>query len=281
MDPIVFMAVILAAAFHAGWNALLKIKLEPLIALALVSTACGLFGGALVFLAPPPAPASWIYIFASLVIHLGYYLALSEAYRHGDLSQTYPIARGTAPLLTAVAAFLWLEEELGLFGWTGVAVIGCGVLLLSLRRKNDLARFHGRSVVFALLTAVTIMLYTLADGNGARLSGSPIAYIGWLFLLDGLMMLVFGLIYAKDKMIDGIRSSWGLVLMGGFLSTTAYGIAIWAMTKAPIALVATLRETSVLFAALIGVLFLREPLLPSRAVAAVLVVAGAVLLRLR
>lgn len=281
MDPIVFMAVLLAAAFHAGWNALLKIKLEPLIALSLVSAACGLFGGILIFFAPPPAPASWIYIVASLVIHLGYYLALSEAYRHGDLSQIYPIARGTAPLLTAVAAFLWLEEDLGLLGWTGVAVIGCGVLLLSLRRRNDLARFHGRSVAFALLTAVTIMLYTLADGKGARLSGSPIAYIGWLFLLDGVMMLVFGLIYAKGKMIDGMKSSWGIVLAGGFLSTTAYGIAIWAMTKAPIALVATLRETSVLFAALIGVLFLKEPLLPSRAIAAVLVVAGAVLLRFR
>jgi drug/metabolite transporter (DMT)-like permease len=160
-------------------------------------------------------------------------------------------------------------------------VIGCGVLLLSLRGKSDFARFHGRSVVFALLTAVTIMLYTLADGKGARLSGSPITYIGWLFVLDGAMMLVFGLIYAKDKMIDGVRSSWGLVLMGGFLSTAAYGITIWAMTRAPVALVATLRETSVLFAALIGVLFLKEPLLPSRAVAAVLVVAGAVLLRLR
>ena len=160
-------------------------------------------------------------------------------------------------------------------------MIGCGVLLLSLRRRNDLARFHGRSVAFALLTAVTIMLYTLADGKGARLSGSPIAYIGWLFLLDGVMMLVFGLIYAKGKMIDGMKSSWGIVLAGGFLSTTAYGIAIWAMTKAPIALVATLRETSVLFAALIGVLFLKEPLLPSRAIAAVLVVAGAVLLRFR
>ncbi|KAB2849305.1 MAG: EamA family transporter [Hyphomicrobiaceae bacterium] len=281
MDPIVFMAVLLAAAFHAGWNALLKIKLEPLIALSLVSAACGLFGGILIFFAPPPAPASWIYIVASLVIHLGYYLALSESYRHGELSQIYPIARGTAPLLTAVAAFLWLGEELGFLGWLGVAVIGGGVLMLSLRRKNDLARFHGRSVTFALLTAVTIMLYTLADGTGARLSDSPIAYIGWLFLLDGVMMLAFGMVYAKGKMIEGMRSSWGLVLAGGFLSTTAYGIAIWAMTKAPIALVATLRETSVLFAAMIGVVFLKEPLLPSRAIAAVLVVIGAVLLRMR
>lgn len=281
MDPTVFMAVLLAAAFHAGWNALLKIKLEPLIALSLVSAACGLFGGILVFLAPPPLPASWIYILASLVIHLGYYLALSESYRHGDLSQIYPIARGTAPLLTAIAAYLLLGEELGLLGWMGVAVIGAGVLMLSRRRKNDLARFHGRSVAFALLTSVTIMLYTLADGKGARLSGSPIAYIGWLFLLDGVMMLVFGLVYAKDKMIAGAKSSWGLVLAGGFLSTAAYGIAIWAMTKAPIALVATLRETSVLFAALIGVVLLKEPLLASRAIAAALVVAGAVLLRLR
>lgn len=281
MDPIVFMAVLLAAAFHAGWNALLKIKLEPLIALSLVSAACGIFGGILLAFAPPPLPASWIYIFASLVVHLGYYLALSESYRHGDLSQIYPIARGTAPLLTAIAAFFLLGEELGPLGWTGVAVIGSGVLMLSMKRKNALARFHGRSVAFALLTSVTIMLYTIADGKGARLSGSPIAYIGWLFLLDGIMMLVFGLLYSKGKMIEGAKSSWGLVLTGGFLSTAAYGIAIWAMTKAPIALVATLRETSVLFAALIGIVFLKEPLLLSRALAAILVVVGAVLLRMR
>jgi drug/metabolite transporter (DMT)-like permease len=154
-------------------------------------------------------------------------------------------------------------------------------MLLSFRGGRDVRTIDRRAIGFALLTAVSIALYTLADGIGARLAGTASSYIVWMFVLDGLMMLAFGMLRFPRAMIEGARGSWGIVLGGGSLSCAAYAIAIWAMTKAPIALVAALRETSVLFAAMIGIAWLREPLIATRLVAAVLVVAGVMLVRLR
>ncbi|MCL4768559.1 MAG: EamA family transporter [Hyphomicrobiaceae bacterium] len=282
MDAFVFFAVLAAAAFHAGWNALLKVKLEPLTTISLISAACGVVVLPLAFLVELPEPAAWPFIGMSLSLHLVYYVALAEAYRFGDLSQVYPIARGTAPLITAIGANIWLGEPLGLTGWLGVMLLAAGIMALSLRRRGGgLDAFHGRSVAFALLTALTIAAYTLVDGTGARIGASPAPYIVWLFLLDGVMMVAFGLIRMPAAMIQGAKSSWRIVLAGGVLSSTAYAIALWAMTVAPIALVAALRETSVLFAALIGIVFLREPVYALRIVAGCVVVAGIALLRVR
>lgn len=282
MDAFVFFAVLAAAAFHAGWNALLKVKLEPLVTVSLISAACGIVVIPMVPFVDLPEPATWPFLGASLALHLVYYLALAEAYRFGDLSQVYPIARGTAPLITALGAAMWLGEPLGLVGWLGVILLGAGIVALSIRRRRPgLETFHGRSVAFALLTAATIAAYTLVDGTGARIGPSPAPYIVWLFLLDALMMVTFGLVFMPAKMIQGAKSSWHIVLAGGALSTAAYAIAIWAMTVAPIALVAALRETSVLFAALIGIVILREPVYALRVIAGCVVLAGIVLLRLR
>ena len=280
MDTHVFFAVLAAAAFHAGWNALLKVKLEPLTTVSLISAACGLVALPFAWLVDMPELAAWPFIGMSLALHLVYYIALAEAYRFGDLSQVYPIARGTAPLITALGGVIWLGEPLGLTGWLGVILLGAGIVALSLRRRGaGLGTFHGRSVAFALLTALTIAAYTLVDGTGARIGPSPAPYIVWLFILDGLMMAVFGLLRMPAAMIEGAKSSWQLVLAGGALSTAAYAIAIWAKTVAPIALVAALRETSVLFAALIGIVFLREPVYALRIAAGCVVLAGIVLLR--
>jgi len=228
-----------------------------------------------------PEPAAWPCILASLALHFVYYMALAEAYRSGDLGQVYPIARGSAPLMTALGATFWLGEGLALAGWFGILVLGSGILMLSLRGGRDLARFDGRSVGFALLTALSIAAYTLVDGAGARLAGSAAPYIVWLFVLEGVMMVAFGLWRAGGaKMVDAFQRARGVVVVGGVLSTAAYAIAIWAMTVAPIAVVAALRETSVLFAALLSTLLLREPLMWVRIAAALLVMAGAVLLRL-
>ena len=282
MDAFVFMAVLAAAAFHAGWNALLKVKLEPLTTVSLISAACGVVILPVAFFVDLPEREAWPFIGMSLALHLVYYIALAEAYRFGDLSQVYPIARGTAPLITALGAAFWLGEPLGLVGWAGITLLGLGIVALSLRRMGGgLGRFHGRSVFFALLTAATIAAYTLVDGTGARIGPSPGPYIVWLFLLDGAMMAIFGLIRMPAAMIQGAKSSWHMVLVGGALSTAAYAIALWAMTVAPIALVAALRETSVLFATLIGVVFLREPIYGLRIIAGCVVLAGIVLLRLR
>jgi drug/metabolite transporter (DMT)-like permease len=280
MDLYVFVAVLAAAAFHAGWNALLKLRLEPIVSISLISIAAGVVAIPFAPMVGLPSPKAWPFVFASLAIHLAYYVALAEAYRFGDLSQVYPLARGTAPLITALGGTVWLREALGVTGWAGVIILAMGIIMLSIRSKN-LNPIDARPISFALLTAVTIAAYTLVDGIGARLGSSAAPYIVWLFILDGMMMLFFGLWRIGTGLASAVSGNWQMVLAGGALSTAAYGIAIWAMTKAPIALVAALRETSVLFAAAIGVVFLREPFLITRVLAAMLVVTGIVVLRLR
>ncbi len=279
MELHVFIAVLAAAAFHAGWNAMLKLKLEPLLAISLIAAASGLVMTPLLLYCGLPAAGAWPYIVTSLLVHLLYYVALGEAYRTGELSQVYPIARGSAPLITALGGWLWLGEALSVMSCLGVVILASGILLLSMR--GGLAAFDMRAVGFALLTACTISAYTLADGIGAREGGTTLAYIVWLFVLDGTMMVAFGLWRFGHAFTREIVQSWPLIAGGGALSAAAYAIAIWAMTVAPIALVAALRETSVLFAAALGVALLREPILASRIVAAVLVVVGMIMLRLR
>jgi drug/metabolite transporter (DMT)-like permease len=281
MDLVVFVAVLGAAACHAAWNALLKLRLEPLLAISLISIACGIVTVPLLGVVALPTAVAWPYIIASLLLHLVYYVALAEAYRHGDLSLVYPLARGSAPLLTAAVATVCLGEQLGAVGWAGIVTLAAAVLMLSLRSGPDRGEVHARTVGFALLTAACIAAYTVVDGTGARLAGSALSYIVWLLALDGLMMLLFGFAYTGRRLFAHFIESWPFMLAGGALATTGYGVAIWAMTVAPIALVAALRETGVLFAALIGVVFLGEPLRPLRVLAAVLAVVGALLIRFR
>ncbi len=280
MDPLVFAAVLVAAACHAGWNALIKLRLEPFTAMTLIAI------GSLVIVLPatpflgPVRPEAWPWVGLSVSVHVAYFIALSEAYRHGDIGQVYPIARGTAPLLTALVSSLVLGETLRIGAWTGILLLAGGVFLMSLRGGRDIAKINGRAVAFALFTAVTICAYSVADGTGARISGNPVAYIVWLFVADGLMMMVLVLLRRGPSAYSQMPPYWVSGLVGGVLSLAAYGIAIWAMTVAPIAIVAALRETSVLFAAAIGVIVLKEPLHAARVVAAVLIVAGLTLIRL-
>jgi drug/metabolite transporter (DMT)-like permease len=281
MDLLVLVAVLTAAACHAGWNALLKLRLEPVVATALVAMASGVVAVPFVLFSGLPETAAWPYVFASVVIHIGYYLTLAEAYRHGDLGQVYPIARGTAPLATAVLAALVLGEALGLLGWAGVTVVAAGILLLAVPAGQRAGPLDHRSVVFALLTSLTITAYTLVDGIGARVAGSAAAYTAWLFLLSGGAMSLFGLIrIGAPRLAAEFKGNWTIALGGAALSTAAYAIAIWAMTVAPIALVAALRETSVLFATLLSTLLLREPWLAARVAATVMVLGGVMLLRI-
>jgi drug/metabolite transporter (DMT)-like permease len=279
MEMHVFMAVLAAAVFHASWNAMLKLDLEPLKAVTVLSVACGVVAAPFAYLTGLPEPAAWPYIAASLAIHLVYYGALGAAYRFGDLGQVYPIARGSAPLMTAVGASLIVGETLAPRAMSGIAVLGVGILLLSIAGRTGL-RFDPRAVGFALLTALSISAYTLVDGIGGRIGPSAFAYIAWLMLLDGIMMLAFGFWKWPRTFRGDMQQNPILFLVGGLLSTASYAIAIWAMSVAPIALVAALRETSVLFAAAIGVVFLREPVVGMRILAALLVVAGMVLIRL-
>lgn len=279
MDPVIFVAVLFAAACHAGWNAVIKFGLDPFATTALIAIGSGLVAVPMVPFVGVPAAAAWPWLAASVVLHIGYYIGLTEAYRAGDMGQVYPIARGAAPLLTAAASTSLLGEALGVLGWAGLIVLAGGIFLMSLR-GGAMATLNRRAVGFALFAAVTIAGYSLVDGTGARLSGSAAAYTAMLFIGDGMAMGAIALWRRGAGLASHMLRYWKQGLIGGTLSLVAYGIAIWAMTLAPIAVVAALRETSVLFGAAIAVLVLGEPLRLTRVMAAGMIVAGLALIRL-
>jgi drug/metabolite transporter (DMT)-like permease len=276
--PVVFGAVLAAAAMHAGWNAFLKVRIEPFLAMALITAGAGVIGIPFMLAFGVPRAAAWPWLLGSVALHMGYYLALTEAYRRADMSQVYPIARGGAPLLTALVSFLLLTEPISAKAAAGVIVLGSGVALMSLRGRGS-DRMDRAAVVSALITAAFISGYTLVDGIGARTSGDAGAYASTLFVVDGLPLPVFALWRrGAAKMLSVLRYA-GQGLAGGAMALGSYWIAIWAMTVAPIALVAALRESSVLWAAVIAVAFLKEPILPPRALAAAMILCGLVLIR--
>jgi phosphonate utilization associated putative membrane protein len=225
-----------------------------------------------------PSAAAWPYILGSLVIHIGYYVALAGAYKHGDLGLTYPLMRGTAPLLVALSASTLLGEQLSPLAWAGVLGVSCGVLALGL---SSHAMDSPRAVGFALANAVIIACYTVVDGSGVRAGGNALQYVLALFALDGW---AFGLMVLRRRgwaaVLPYARQRWPLGTAGALASIGSYGIALWAMTRAPVATVAALRETSVLFAALLGSWFLKESFTPRRAVGTAVIVAGVMALRL-
>jgi drug/metabolite transporter (DMT)-like permease len=281
MTTFVFLAVLFAALCHAGWNVLVKVGLDPLATTTLIT-----LGGAVVAIpilpfAGLPQGAAWPWLVTSAVIHLFYFAGLIESYRAGDLGQVYPIARGGAPLMTATLAAITVGERLSALGWAGIVLLVLGVCLLSLRGGRDLARFDHKAVGFALFTAITICLYSVVDGIGARASGNPAAYVLWLFVGFALILPPYAVFRDGAAVFKPMLLYWRRGLAGGGMQVVSYGIALWAMTVAPIALVAALRETSVLFGALIAVIVLHEPLRAVRILAALLILAGLVLIRMQ
>ena len=281
MESFVFAAVLFAAACHAGWNATIKRGLDPLVITVLIAIGAGIVALPFLPLAGLPIAPAWPWVIASVLIHLGYFAGLIEAYRTGDMGQVYPIARGSAPLLTATISTMWLGEALGLLGWLGLLSLVSGVFLLSLRGGRDLAMLNRRAVGFALFTALTICAYSIVDGVGARISGNVPAYTVALFIGNAVVMALYGVARRGAKIAADMRPFWTTGLAGGGLQLGSYWVAIWAMTVAPIAMVAALRETSVLFGALIAVVILKEPLRPIRIVAALLIVAGLMMIKIQ
>lgn len=277
----VSLAVLLAALLHASWNAMIKGGRDVLMDTAAIVAGAGLVAVPFLFVVPPPHPASWPYIFASIVTHLAYYFFMVSAYRSGDLSLVYPLMRGVAPLLTGLLAIVWMREWPGPLGWTGMLLISMGVIALALRpaRLGPALHGHGRAVGFALANAVVIAVYTIIDGSGARLAGNAWSYIVWLFVLDALPFTLYMLVTRRGEFIGALAERRRRGLIGGGLSAAAYAISVWAMTKAPVALVASLRETSVLFATLIGARMLKEHLSPRRWAGVGAVVVGVIALK--
>jgi drug/metabolite transporter (DMT)-like permease len=280
LESAIFLAVLFAAACHAGWNALIKVGLDPLSTTTLIALGSAVVALAALPFAAMPAVAAWPWIVASTVIHLFYFAALVEAYRTGDLGHVYPIARGSAPLMTAAASAVFVGERLSLLSWSGIVLLAAGVLLLSARGSRELTHVDKRAVGFALLTALTICAYSVVDGLGARASHNSLSYVLWLFIGIALVLPPYALWRDGRDVIPAMQRYWLRGFVGGSLQVLSYGIAVWAMTIAPIAIVASLRETSVLFGAILAVTVLKEPLRAIRIAAALLILCGLVLLRL-
>lgn len=280
LDTTVFIAVIAAAVMHAGWNVIVKLRLDRLLALTLIQGLMGLFGIAMIFAFPWPAAASIPFALASGVLHTGYNLFLARSYRTGDMGQVYPIARGTAPAMAVLGAFVFTGEALGWRALAGLAVLVAGIWLIAMRGGRGALKLDRRTLLFALGTSGFISAYTITDGLGGRASHSASAYTGLVYLLDAVMLVASVLALRGQSALATMAPFWKSGLFGAALSGTAYWIVIWAMTVAPIGAVAALRETSVLFAVLLSTLFLGEPLTRWRIAGAVLIVAGAALLKL-
>ncbi len=283
----VVLAVLCGAALHAAWNALVKSSDDKTLDTALVHLCGTAIALPLLLWLGLPRPESWPFIGASLVIHIGYYVALSGAYRHGELGMTYPIMRGFAPLLVALASGAFIGEQPSAAAWLGVVGITLGVALVGLAHPGQ-ALHHRKALAFAFANAGIIALYTVVDGLGVRLEtalgGDALRYVIALFVLDGFP---YALLVAwqrgpagRRQMLRYAQGRWPKAALGGAASIGSYAIALWAMTKAPVASVAALRETSVLFAALLGTLLLKERFGLQRALGTLVVVLGVMALRL-
>ncbi len=274
--PVVF-AVLFGAMLHAGWNAMVKSSTDKSLDTALINTLASFLALPLVAWFGWPPPQAWPFIVVSIVIHVGYYTALSGAYRHGDLGLTYPLMRGSAPLLVALSASVTLGETLSPLAWMGVVGICVGVLTLGLSKH---AFDSPRALQFAMVNAVIIASYTVVDALGVRTAGGAIQYVATLFLLNSWPFAL--VVFARRKWAIGpyVRRRWPVCLVGAAASIGSYGVALWAMTQAPVATVAALRETSVLFAALLGVWFLKEVFTLRRAIGTCVILSGVMALRL-
>lgn len=259
---------------------MLKGGRDVLLDTAAIVIGAGLLATPFLFFVQVPAAAAWPYLLGSITTHVAYYYLMINAYRTGDLSLVYPLMRGVAPLITAVLGMIWLQELPGTVSWIGMLLISVGVVALALNpAKAATRKGTAKSVRFALANAAVIATYTLIDGAGARLAGDPWGYIVWLFVLDALPFALYMLATHRSELFSSLAERRYRGLIGGGFSAAAYGISVWAMTKAPVALVASLRETSVLFAALIGARVLKEHLTPRRWAGVAAVVVGVIAIK--
>ncbi|MGH8720759.1 MAG: EamA family transporter [Burkholderiales bacterium] len=270
----VTLAVLGAALLHATWNALVKSSGDKLLDV----TGIALGAGFCALLAAPwvafPARESWSWMAGSAAVHILYFLCIAGAYRWGELSYRYPLMRGGGPMLVALVGALAFGEVLPPMETLGVALICTGILAFAAGRHDR------RATLYALANAVVIAAYTLIDAQGARASGAPVGYALWFFVASGLAIGAVVLAMRGQALPAYLRRNWARATLGGGLSAVSYAVALWAMTLAPVALVAVLRETSVVFAAALGALFLKEPFTARRAGATLVVLAGLVALRI-
>lgn len=267
-------AVLGAALLHAAWNALVKGSTDKQLDTYAVAAGSGLLALLALPFLPLPAPAAWPWLAGSAAVHILYFVFLAGAYRWGELSYVYPVMRGGGPMIVALTGVLAFREILQPAEWLGVALICAGILAFASGAHDR------RATLFAIANAFVIGVYTLIDAAGARASGAPVSYTFWFFVANGLVIFVLGLAQRGSVLPAYLLRHRLRALAGGACALGAYSIALWAMTRAPVALVAVLRETSVIFAAVIGVLVFREKMTRRRLIATGAVLAGLVALRI-
>jgi drug/metabolite transporter (DMT)-like permease len=275
----VILVVLFGALLHAGWNAIVKAGDDKLLNIVLVNVGAAVLAAMVLPFLPLPAPESWPYLLASVGTQILYFLLVAGAYRAGDMSQAYPLMRGTAPLLVAVASGPLLGEALTTAGWIGVVLVSGGVLGIAFESRRRTATSRA-ATLYALANAGVIATYTMIDGTGVRASGNAAAYTLWIFLITAQPLLLWTLVRRPRALVAYARGKLTMCLVGGMGTLGSYGTALWAMTQAPVASVAALRETSILFATVIAVVVLKEKITLRRYLAIAVIAAGAVAIRL-
>ena len=274
------LVVLLAAALHAGWNALVKSGNDPLTDTVTVIAGSAVIGTVGILLLPPPAAPSWPFLAASVGVHIIYYSLLVLAYRAGDLSLMYPIMRGSAPAITAVLAVVIVGERPSAGGWAGILMVSTGVLLLAADAPRARSGSGFKPILFALLNAGVIVAYSLVDASGARRSGHAFSYTCWLLTIAGVLFCGLSLRGRARSVAPCLGAHLPKLFLGGACTLGAYSLALWAMTRAPVASVAALRETSIVFSAFFAVFLLKERISPLRYLSMGVVTIGAVAIKL-
>lgn len=280
MTTYVLLAVLFAAFCHASWNTIVKFGNDRFFGLVMISLFSAVLAIPALFVLGLPSVHAIPWLALSLLFHLGYAYFLSQAYTHGDLGQIYPISRGSAPLITALLSLLIFHEMISLIGLLGILFIMSGVIIIAFAGRKLTLNITGKALCYALCTAFFTACYTLSDGQGSRASEDPIVYTLWLFLLNGIVLTLSGTLKYQKTLFQGIKQYWRSGLIGGLMQLVSYGIAIWAMSQAPIVLVAAVRETSVLFAMFLSIVFLKERFNFMRVTACVIILAGVLLAKL-
>ncbi|MBO4260628.1 DMT family transporter, partial [Streptomyces griseorubiginosus] len=258
---------------HASWNAIAHRITDKLVGFTLIAGGGSLIGLAMMPFVPVPAAAAWPYLAVSAAIHLAYYMLLMKSFRLGDFGQAYPIARGTAPLVVTLLAAVFAHEVPDGWAAAGVALSSAGLTGVALWGLRG-SRPNWAAIGAALATGLTIAGYTVVDGLGVRASGSSLGYIAWLMAVEGVAIPAYALYRWRDQFTTVLRPFAAVGLLGAALSVLAYGLVLWAQTKAELAPIAALRESSIIVGAAIGAVFFKERFGAPRVAAAVLLVAG-------
>lgn len=282
------VAIVLAAAvLHVTWNTLVKVSDDGYLATVLIAAAGAVLCAAALPFLPAMHSAAWVNVAGSVVAQSIYYPLVAAAYRAGDMSQTYPLMRGTAPLIVALLAGPLIGERLDGAQWVGVLLICTGIWAMALRRRPPTGstavrrRRSGlsRATTLALLNALVIATYTLIDGAGSRASGAPVTYTAWIFLFTAVPMLIVAISRSRTALVGLARRQWWLAAVGGPANVGAYGLVLEAVTRAPVASVAALRETSILFSTVVARFLLQERVDRYRVGGTVIIAIGAVVIR--